>query len=82
MILSSVLAMSLGVVVGYFSHRETYHILIINFPLIMEIMVETVIRIMKALNHYPRFVLRDVEPTDFKGLRKPAPSEEAISGAA
>ena len=48
----------------------------------MEIMVETVIRIMKALNHYPRFVLRDVEPTDFKGLSKPAPSEEAILGAA
>ena len=81
MILSSVLAMILGAITGYLV-TDRYHILIINFPWIMEIMVETVIRIMKALNHYPRFVLRDVEPIDFKGLRKPAPSEEAISGAA
>ena len=31
----------------------------------MEIMVETVFRIMKALNYYPRFVLREVEPASF-----------------
>ena len=31
----------------------------------MEIMVETVFRIMKALNYYPRFVLREVEPSSF-----------------
>ena len=73
--------MSLGAVTGYLV-TDRYHILIINFPWIMEIMVETVIRIMKALNHYPRFVLRDVEPIDFKGLSKPAPLEEAISGVA
>ena len=64
MILSSVSAQSLGAVTGYLV-IDRYHLLIINFPVIMEIMVETVFRIMKALNYYPQFVLRDVEPAGF-----------------
>ena len=47
-----------------FSHGQislTHH----ELPVIMEIMVETVFRIMKALNYYPRFVLREVEPASF-----------------
>ena len=46
----------------------------------MEIMVETVFRIMKALNYYPRFVLGDVEPTGFNCPEQPTPFEEAIRG--
>ena len=34
-------------------------------------MVETVIKIMKAFNYFPRVVLRDVEPTVFNCLNKP-----------
>ena len=64
MILSSISAKSLGTVTGYLV-TDRYHILIFNFPWIMEIMGEAVIRIMKALNYYPRFVLRDVEPAGF-----------------
>ena len=52
MILSSLSAQSLGAITGYLV-IDRYQILIINFPMIVEIMVETVFRVMNALNYYP-----------------------------
>ena len=43
MILSSVSAQSLGAVTGYLV-TDRYHLLIINFPVIMEIMMEMVFK--------------------------------------